>query len=376
MTAAGSRRSRWCRCGVLVLLTALAWSQPGKASAWHGRWRAGFWGFGYRPWCGPVIAPGFYGGWGGGFGVTRFAVTDSVYLGGPFGGFYSGGIRSYVVAPGWCGPAWCGPAWGGCYGWPVAYPYGFGWGWQPVVAPPIVRWIAPVYGPRPAFGFGFADASAGPRPAGFVNPQLAPQAMVARAQAAAPAPRLEIDRPAHPVVVRSSNGLARLQAGKLVAIGDRHLRAAVNEPTKLRAALDAYRRAAAVAPDLPDTFLRQAIVLTSLDRPADAERAIGRAVAIDGRLGSDPAAAVAASEQLPPDPVFGERPDSGPMGLPARSRELLARIFTPRPDDAAPAVAGPHLAHGAPGLNWIADRWTRLHGPADPAARADAVATK
>lgn len=364
MSAAFSRRSHWCRYGVVVLLAALAWSQPRTASAWHGRWRAGCWGFGSRPWCGPVIAPGFYGGWGGSFGVTRFAVTDSVFLGGPCGGFFSGGIRSYTFSPGWCGPVW-----GGCYGWPAFAPYG--WGWQPVVAPPFVRWIAPVYGPRPVVGLGFVAAQPASPALGFENRQL-----LARAQEAAPAARPTVRQPSRPVVARSSNGLSRLQAGKLVAIGDRHLRAAVNDPTKLRAALDAYRRAAVVAPDLPETFLRQAIVLTSLDRGAEADRAIERAVAIDGRLGSDPQAALAAAGQRPPDPVFGERPDSGPMGLPARSRELLARIFTPRPDDGRPAHAGEHPPHAAPGLNWIADRWTRLHGPADAAAGGAAFAGK
>jgi hypothetical protein len=170
--------------------------------------------------------------------------------------------------------------------------------------------------------------------------------------------------------MRSSNGLARLRAGRLVAVGDRHLRSAVHDPAKLSAALDAYRRAATIAPDLPDTHLRQAVVLTALDRGDDATRAIERAIAIDARLGSDPAAALAAREQLPPDPVFGERPDIGPTSLESRGKDLLARIFT---EPAAGRANG--VAAAAPaGLNWIADRWTRLHGDQAAGVRADTVA--
>jgi hypothetical protein len=153
------------------------------------------------------------------------------------------------------------------------------------------------------------------------------------------------------IAVRTSNGDTRLRAARLVAVGDRHLRAAVQAPAKLTAALDAYRRAATIAPDLPDTFLRQAIVLTALNRVDDATKAVDRAVAIDGRLGRDATAAVAAQERLPPDPVFGDRPDPGPSTLVGRSRDLLARIFRETPDARGPAA--PHA-----GANWIATRWS------------------
>jgi len=370
-----SASRQWSRFAVLIVLTALVWGQPRTASAWHCRWRAGLWG--PRAWCGPVIGPGFYGGWGGGFGVSRFAFTDSVYLGGPYGGFFSGGIRSYVVGPGWYGPAW-----GGWYGWPCAYaPYGFGYGygygWQPIVISPFGGSVAPVFGPvgaRAFLGFGFANAApAGSmtNPPGIGSQPAAPAALAGLAPGRpaaqpAPAPQLALRQPATPIVVRSSNGDARLRAGKLVALGDRRMRDALDDATKLHAALDAYRRAATIAPDLPDTFLRQAIVLTALDRSVDAARAVERAVAIDARLGTDTAAALAAQERLPPDPVFGERPDGTPTGLESRSRDLLARIFTRQPGD-GPAAAG---------LNWIADRWARLHGIAEAGARADAVAAK
>ena len=137
-----------------------------------------------------------------------------------------------------------------------------------------------------------------------------------------------------------------------MAVGDRHLRTALRDSTKLAAALDAYRRAATIAPDQADTFLRQAIVLTALERADDAAKAVDRAVAIDARLGDDrlgqDAAAVAAQERLPPDPVFGDRPDTGPTTLISRSTGLLARIFPEQPADAGPAVP-----------NWIATRWSQ-----------------
>jgi hypothetical protein len=379
MMASVARRWRWSRLACVVVLSALLWCPPQTASAWHGHWRGG-WGF--RPWCGPAFGPGFYGsgfygprfygGFGGWYGGTRFAFTDSVFLGGTGGGFFSGTLRGYSFGgPGWCGPVWGGYGWPACYPAyaPYVYPYGCGWGWNPVVVPsPITRWIAPVYGPRPVMPWlGFADAAPSPRPAALAEPQQLMAA--ARPAATPPVPRFEAPRQARAVVVRSSNGLARLRAGRLIAVGDRHLRTAVHEPTKLSAALDAYRRAATTAPDLADTYLRQAFVLTALDRGADATRAIERAIAVDPRLGSDPAAAVAARRELPPDPVFGERPDTGPTSLESRGRDLLARIFTEPGANAALAVP-------APGLNWIADRWTRLHGDGANGLRPDAVAAK
>ena len=175
-----------------------------------------------------------------------------------------------------------------------------------------------------------------------------------------PAPQLALGKaapaaPAAAIAIRASNGVARLRAARLVAVGDRHLRIALRDSTKLAAALDAYRRAATIAPDQADTFLRQAIVLTALERADDAAKAVDRAVAVDARLGNDrlgkDAAAVAAQERLPPDPVFGDRPDTGPTTLISRSTGLLARIFTEQPADAGPVV--PVVP------NWIATRWSQ-----------------
>ena len=74
-------------------------------------------------------------------------------------------------------------------------------------------------------------------------------------------------------------------------------------------------------------------------------------MAIDARLGDDAAAAVAAQERLPPDPVFGDRPDNGPTTLASRSTGLLARIFRPQPAGAA--------GNPPAGANWIVARWSQ-----------------
>lgn len=353
-----SRYSRWFQVSVLIVVTALAWCQPQTASAWHGRWQRGFYGAGFRPWCGPVFGPRVYGGWGGWYGGTRFAFSDSVYVGGPFGGLFSGAVSSYVINPwngygwngcGWRGYGWRGYGWNGCgwngYGWNGCYPYGYGcWGYPPIVVSPYPASFGPVYGPAGVLPFMGLSArlptrvSTGLSIRGAVPPP-APQLALGRAAPAAPATA---------IAVRASNGVARLRAARLVAVGDRHLRTALRDSTKLAAALDAYRRAATIAPDQADTFLRQAIVLTALERADDAAKAVDRAVAIDARLGDDATAAVAAQERLPPDPVFGDRPDTGPTTLISRSTGLLARIFPEQPADAGPAVP-----------NWIATRWSQ-----------------
>ena len=346
------RRSRWLQISLLVVVTALAWWQPQTASAWHGRWRAGLCGVGFRPWCGPVFGPRCYGGW---YGGSRFFASETVSLGGPCGGgFFSGSVNSFVLGgPRWWGrPCWSGPA----FGLPCTfYPYSYGCGYGgPILVSPYGGWlpasIAPVYGPAGVLPFmGVMGASTNP-----------PAARLAALPPILPGLQLAARDPARTIPTRSSNGEARLRAGRLVAIGDRHLRAAVLNPAKMPAALDAYRRAAIIAPDLADTFLRQAIVLTALDRAAAAAQAVDRAVALDARLGSDAPAALAARERLTPDPVFGDQPDSGPTTLAARTQSLLARVFQD-----VPAARGGARADAAAG-NWIVDRWLQQwQGPAN-----------
>jgi hypothetical protein len=355
------RQSRRFQVTVLIVVMAIAWCQPQTASAWFGRWRGGFYGVGFRPWCGPIFGPRFYGGWGGYGGV---------------GGFYSGSVSSYVIGPRWCGPAF-GPrffgGWGGGYGLPCTYypvSYGCGgFGYAPIVVSPYGGAIAPVYGPAgvlPFMGVSTSTLTTRVQSIAASGASQSPAAQLAalvpaRQAGAPPSPQLALGNgnrngngdAATAIAVRPSNGVARLRAARLVAVGDRHLRTAVHDPATLAAALDAYRRAATIAADQADTFLRQAIVLTALGRAEDAARAVDRAVSVDARLGSDPQSALAAQQHLPPDPVFGDRPDAGPTTLASRSTGLLVRIFRE-----PAAVDGPAAAAEAR-ANWIADRWSR-----------------
>jgi hypothetical protein len=367
---------------MLVMALALAaWSRPEPAAAWHGC------GFGFRPGFAFGFGPGMYGGW---YGGSRFFASQSVAVGGPFGGFFSGGIRSTVIGgPGWWGP-WAYPSFGypctyfpSGYGW-GPYGFGYGWGYSSLIVNPYPGAFAPVYGPagiRPFLGVSAtppgrfaAGLAAAPRP-GIGVLAAGPRAAGSRAAgvADAPPPVAVAANPARgggavrsAAIPRASNGEARLRAAKLVATGDRHLRAAAADRTKLLAAVDAYRRAADVAPDQADTFLRQAIALTAQGRFDAADKAVARAVSLDARLGADPAAAVAARRQLPPDPVFGERPDAGPDSLAVRSRGILARIFRdPAADPGRPAAEG----------NWIAAAWLDRMG-GDAAAPVRAIASR
>ena len=272
-----------------------------SASAWC--WRGGY-GFGWRPFCGPRYSYSYSYGYSGCFapGFLNYSCySPYVYRCYPY---------SYNLG---CYPYWGGWGWGG-------------WGCLPSA-------YGPVYGPAgvaPFLGFASATPTQADRPAGRVIPTLA--------------------RASDTAIVRSSNTAARMRAGKLVAIGDRHLASAVSDRAALPKALDAYKRAATVAADQPDTFLRQAIVLVAMEKQEAADAAIARAVAIDGRLGDDPAAAREAARRLPPDPVFGDRPAGGPTVLASRTAGLIGRIF--RDGEAA----------GDAGANWIAKLWSDRFG--------------
>lgn len=248
-----------------------------------------------------------FGGFGFGFGVSRY--------------------RSF----GWASPGlWCGSI-APCFvpapvcGW---YPS------SPVLFTPTFNCypgaFAPVYGPAGVFPFLGLGARGGTTVIQIGRgPAVNVRQFAARDASA----------------VRASNPAARLRAARLVAAGDRHLRAAVNDRAKLQSALSAYRRAEAIAADQPDTFLRQAIALTALERDADAAAAVKRAAAIDGRL-AEAGPPAQAAERLPPDPAFGDRPLGAPSLLAERSHALLAGIF------------------GAPDAevherNWIAARWAQ-----------------
>jgi hypothetical protein len=248
-------------------------------------------------WCGPVARPCWPSwcgpGWGG-WGSTTVIGRDSVFLAVPSGGggfFFSGGIRPVP----WCGwptnwmPTWGVPSWGGAWwGGSTFAPVGFG----------------PQFGPAGVMPFvGAAAASGSPR-------------------------RIIASRPAVAPIAKAANAQTRQRAAKLVATGDGHLRAAAEDPARLAAAVDAYRRAAAIVRDDPDLFVRQALALDAQGRRDQAGLALARAVAIDGRLGKAAPVAVAVHQ---PDPVFGDRPAGSPGPLEARGLAVLRQIGADQP---------------------------------------------
>ena len=353
--------------GLLVVAACAFGTAPREARAFHGHhggWHGGF-GFGrggfgqcgFGGWGGGGLVCG--GNWGGyGWGVpcwpvignvsygTGFAVGGTRFWSGTtvfgvpaFGGW--GGCGPVWGAPAWggCGPAWCAPVWGGGWGgapfggvgaWYGGWNRGPAWGWN--------RGPARGWNPGPARGWAIPFASVSP-----IN-----RLPVGRGQLGAPA----IDQ-AVEVTIRTSNAPARARAGRLVALGDRHLRGAIDEPAKLAKAIDAYRRAANIAPDQPDTFLRQAIALTAAGKKSAATTALGRAVAIDPRLVENTTAEGGREPLIAPPAGLAAKP------LVARSSKLLARIF-----------ATPDNGRNAPADNWIAHRWLgRDAGPVMVAAR-------
>lgn len=314
-------------------------------------------GFGPIGWGGGLCGPRFVGGWGWpafgsvscgtgfAFGGTRFWSGTTV-LGVPgWGGcgpFWGG------WGPGWCGvaPAWggCGPVWGGCG--PAWSGWGPGWcGFAPAWGGSFNA-FGPVWGggvgawyrgwnPGPARGWNVPFAARGNvrpavRPAGAV-----PAAGGFEGRALVADARIDARVAAS---IRTTNAPGRARAARLVEIGDRHLRDAVDDPKKLARAIDAYRRAAAIAADQPDIRIRQAIALAAAGKDSAASAALDRAVAIDSRL-----AAAAASAAVAARP--GQR---APTALDVRTAKLLASVF-------------PEGGHAAAD-NWIARRW-HARGP-------------
>lgn len=303
------------------------WSGGGVCGPW---WRGGCHVGGW-PSCG---GGGFWFGWpglgfGGCYGSSRWGGADAVILSVPQGGgatFFSGRQVPFVTG--------VVPVVGG---WPTNWYPGYAvgpWGWYPYAVPAPVG-VGPQFGPAGILPFLGADAR------GVANGGLAaapPQGARQVAAARVPAPRLV-------------NDAARRRAARLVATGDRHLRETrANTPARARAAVDAYRRAAAAAPDDPDIRVREALALVALGDANAADAALVRATAIDGRL----AAAPPRRGDAPPDPVFGDRAAGAPAPLAARGAALLREIGAA--DEA--------------GVEWLAARWgDRWAGAAAAVAR-------
>ncbi len=326
--------------------------------------------------CGPVARGCFAGGgWplvGWSCGIGSYRAYDSVTVSGcGNGGFFSGGVRSVVVGGlalgcgngwrgGWWSPGcgaicppvtWCDP---GCSAWGWGGPWGYGgWIWPPIVVSPFGSWLpagaAPVFGPAGVYPSVGLTRS---RRTGLLA-GLPARADGARILAGLSTPRA-VGGTA--TTTHASNRVARQRAARLVAQGDRALRDAVVDAGELRIAIDAYRRAATIAPDLPDTRLRQAIAFVAAGRHEDAAAAIDRAVQLDRRLAErapvPPAGLVA-------DPVFGDRvaragDDAAPLPpVAGRGRAVLAEV-----------MGG--TDHRQPADNWIATAWSKRFG--EPAA--------
>lgn len=384
--APGVRRPGRAIAAAAVLLAALLGPSQ-EARAFHPFRHGGFAGFGHcgvgpvgwGGWCGPRFGgPGF--GWGGcwpafgsvsygtgfAFGGTRFW-SGSTILGVPFWGGGWGGCAPvwsgpvcgapvfagsfcggpFLGGPAFVGPPFCGPWWGvpawrspvsAWYGGWMAGPaqgwnVGPAWGWNiPFAAsqPAGARLIAAPFpavpghrvgGPARPVAVQFADLPATPRGG--------------RAGVGVPAIDPSVEK-----AIRTSNAPSRARAARLVKAGDRHLRDAVDDPKRLAKAIDAYRRAAAIAADQPDIFLRQAIALTASGKRDAAGAALARAVAIDGRLADADGSRIAGLPLAVP---------AGVTALDVRCGKLVDRIFADRRE--------------AADANWIAKRWADRDAP-------------
>lgn len=142
--------------------------------------------------------------------------------------------------------------------------------------------------------------------------------------------------------IRPSTPASRARARKLVAAGDRQLLSAGDGPAAARAALDEYRAAGRFAQDDCDILIRQAILHAALGQSDAAERALARAVLIDGRLAT-PRPSGEASEQSP-------WPGTTPA-MATRGEAILC--------DLANSVDEPLTADGPARatLDWLAAAW-------------------
>lgn len=238
-----------------------------------------------------------------------------------FSGGYSQWVHRQAPPPVWCPtprPA-CGPSWQPCLPRPIPSTC-----WQPCGMPPSCGWLP--WGQ--SWGW-YGTSRYACRESVFLSISLSGPER--------PALAMTDRKPA----IRMSNADARRRARKLVAVGDRYLQESLVERAKLSRALSSYRRAATIAADLPEIYVRQAVALVALDRHDDASRAIATIASIDPRLQASVA-------------------ESGLLAI----REIWPAAEIPA-EVAKPAA------------NWIADRWsqrwhpemTRLADAVPPAAR-------
>ncbi len=233
-----------------------------------------------------------------------------------FSGGYSQWVHRQAPPPVWCPTPRraCGPSWQSCLPRPIPSTC-----WQPCGMPPSCGWLP--WGQS----WGWYGTS-----------RYAYQESVFLSVSLSGSERPMLAMTDREPAIRMSNADARRRAQKLVAVGDRYLRESLVERAKLPQALSSYRRAATIAADLPEIYVRQAVALVALDRPDDASRAIATIASIDPRLQATVA-------------------DSGLLAF----REIW-------PDsDGFDATA-------EPAANWITDRWSQRWHP-EMTRLADAV---
>lgn len=349
------RVARWA---VAVLVVAAVFSAGGHAAAWHCGPTFGYGNVGYSSGysftqigCGPR-----FGGWGGGWCAPRSA----------WGGGWCGPRVGWGCRP-WGWRRWCAPpvysygygGYGCSYGWPAWY----GTSWAPACGS---VWMGAPFGggffsgglvPYPTIGYPvvvpgfFSSTTASPTVAALA----AARPSVPAGQRVATVRDLRAGREAAVAanVPRASNAVARLRAARLVAVGDQHLREADGDQARLRRAVDAYRRAATIAADQPDTHVRQAIALVALGERAQADAALARAAAIDGRL----ADVASRRGDVVADPVFGGRAVGSPPPAVARGQAILRQI----------AAQAETAGDAAPPIARVAARWAERFGEATAA---------
>ncbi len=250
------------------------------------------------------------GGYAAGYSMT---VSRGASRGWSLGGGWGYGCesRSRACPPfgawaacGWagrCGPRICGGL-GYRFGWPA---FGFG-GWAgcstifgsqsvflatpqaggatffsgavvPYLVPYAVPYPVPYALPYPVPWFGVRSGPPGPMPVVAAAPGADPAGLSGgRAR----------QRPLPPPRVAAVRG--RQRARVLVAKGDQLLRESGGDATALKAVAETYRRAAAAAADDPEIHIRHAIALAAAGRHKEADAAVSKAMAIDGRLADHP----------------------------------------------------------------------------------------
>jgi hypothetical protein len=149
----------------------------------------------------------------------------------------------------------------------------------------------------------------------------------------------------------ASTPSARTRGLRLVAEGDRLLAESGGKDDVVLKAATAYRKAAATVKDDPDIFIRHAIALAAAGRLEDADAAVKRAEAIDGRLALG----------------LADRGDPSALSpIAARGMAILREIGTAAEGDEATF---------ADTIAVLADRWARRSaGPLAAIAAGDSSA--